>query len=125
MKLLIILAVLLLGGGGGLEAIFGGQLGGQEPTENQPPQQYTQQQQYTQSAPGTDWPSLLGSLGGSSVSTGWQSEPNTGRLDTSVAPGSREKYTQLLGGGRDTVTIMVYMCGTDLESRSGMGTADL
>ncbi len=30
-----------------------------------------------------------------------------------------------LGGGKDTVTIMVYMCGTDLESRSGMGTADL
>lgn len=52
-------------------------------------------------------------------------DANTGRLDTSVASGCREKYTQLLGGGRDTVTILVYMCGTDLESRNGMGTADL
>ncbi|MCI8942022.1 MAG: peptidase C11 [Oscillospiraceae bacterium] len=46
-------------------------------------------------------------------------------MDSSVAPGAREKYTKLLGGGEDTATIMVYMCGTDLESRSGMGTADL
>ncbi len=29
------------------------------------------------------------------------------------------------GNGQDTVTIMVYMCGTDLESRAGMGTSDL
>ena len=47
------------------------------------------------------------------------------RLNTSVAAGSREKYTQLLGNGRDVVTIMVYMCGTDLESRSGMATRDI
>ena len=46
-------------------------------------------------------------------------------MNTSVAPGARDKYTKLLGNGRDTATIMVYMCGTDLESRSGMGTADL
>ena len=42
-----------------------------------------------------------------------------------MAPEAREKYVQPLGGGKDTVTLMVYMCGTDLESRSGMGTADL
>jgi len=42
-----------------------------------------------------------------------------------VAQGARAKYTALRGSGRDTATIMVYMCGTDLESRSGMGTADL
>ena len=42
-----------------------------------------------------------------------------------MAPGARKKYTKLLGGGKDTATILVYMCGTDLESRSGMGTADL
>ena len=59
------------------------------------------------------------------VFSGWQSAANTGRLDSSVAPGAREKYTKLLGGGEDTATIMVYMCGTDLESRSGMGTANL
>ena len=42
-----------------------------------------------------------------------------------AATGSREKRTRILGGGKDTVTIMVYMCGTDLESRSGMATSDL
>ena len=46
-------------------------------------------------------------------------------IDATAAAGSREKRTKILGGGKDTVTIMVYMCGTDLESRSGMGTADL
>ncbi|MBQ6914245.1 MAG: peptidase C11, partial [Kiritimatiellae bacterium] len=44
---------------------------------------------------------------------------------TSVASGARVKRTTLQGGGRDTVTIMVYMCGTDLESKYGMGTADI
>ena len=66
-----------------------------------------------------------GTRSGGGVFSGWQSAANTGRLDSSVAPGAREKYTKLLGGGEDTATIMVYMCGTDLESRSGMGTADL
>lgn len=49
----------------------------------------------------------------------------TGVLNRSVASGSRNKYTSILGNGRDTVTIMVYMCGADLESRSAMGTKDL
>ena len=46
-------------------------------------------------------------------------------LDTTVAAGSRAKRTTIYGDGKDTVTIMVYMCGTDLESKYGMGTADL
>ena len=50
---------------------------------------------------------------------------NTGSLNTSVASGARQKYTQLKGNGQDTVTIMVYMCGTDLESKYGMATKDL
>ena len=74
---------------------------------------------------GADLSALFGSLGGGSVSSGWETPANTGRLDETVAPGARAKYTQMLGRGRDTVTLMVYMCGTDLESRSGMGTADL
>lgn len=53
------------------------------------------------------------------------STSNTPSLNTNVAPGSRSKYTSIVGSGADQVTIMVYMCGTDLESRSGMGTADL
>ncbi|MBO7485019.1 MAG: hypothetical protein J6T84_03055, partial [Spirochaetaceae bacterium] len=47
------------------------------------------------------------------------------QADMSVAGGTRNKYTVIKGGGADTVTIMVYMCGTDLESRSGMATNDL
>ncbi len=47
------------------------------------------------------------------------------QLDTSVNPAARQKYTSVIGQGADMVTIMVYLCGTDLESKSGMGTADL
>ena len=119
MKLILLALVLLLGGGGGgLAALMGGQPSGQ-------PAPPVSQQQPAQSSGAADWAQLLGGLGGGSVSSGWQGEANTGRLNSSVAPGSREKYTRLLGGGRDTATIMVYMCGTDLESRNGMGTADL
>lgn len=118
MKLILLLLVLLLGGGGGLTALLGGQPDSQAPSASQPPSSGQQQ------SPGS-LTSLLSGLGGGSVSSGWQSAANTGRLDSSVAPGAREKYTKLLGGGEDTATIMVYMCGTDLESRSGMGTANL
>ena len=59
----------------------------------------------------------------SSVST--SSAPISGTLNRTVAPGSRSKYTSILGSGRDKVTIMVYMCGADLESRSAMATKDL
>ena len=55
----------------------------------------------------------------------WSGDANTGKLDTTVASGARARYTTLKGGGQDTVTIMVYMCGTDLESKYGMATKDL
>jgi len=77
----------------------------------------------TQSLTGGDLSSLFSGYG--STSTGWSGTANTGALDRTVASGARAKYTQILGGGRDTVTIMVYMCGTDLESKSGMASADL
>lgn len=121
MKLIILLAVLLLGGGGGLTALLGGQPDSQTPSSGQ---------QQTQSSGGgsaasVNWAELLSGLGSGSVSAGWQREANTGRLNTSVAAGSREKYTELKNDGTDSVTVMVYMCGTDLESRNGMGTSDL
>lgn len=50
---------------------------------------------------------------------------NNGTLNAAVADSAREKRTQILGNGQDVNTIMVYMCGTDLESRSGMATRDL
>ena len=69
--------------------------------------------------------SLYGNLGGGNVSSGWSNGNNTGTLDTSVATGVREKYTDILGNGNDKSTIMIYLCGTDLESRSKMATSDL
>ena len=62
---------------------------------------------------------------GSAVNKWADPDYKTGVLDTEVAPGSREKYTSILGKNKDQVTVMVYMCGTDLESRSGMASADL
>ena len=42
-----------------------------------------------------------------------------------VAATTRGKFYTPLGNGRDTVTVMVYLCGTDLESKYGMATSDL
>ena len=38
---------------------------------------------------------------------------------------ARAKRVIPKGNGKDTVTVMIYMCGTDLESKYGMGTSDL
>lgn len=67
----------------------------------------------------------------SAYSTGAQSSAATAsatsytEVDNSVAAGSRARYTKFAGNGNDTVTLMVYMCGTDLESQHGMASADL
>lgn len=42
-----------------------------------------------------------------------------------VSNAARDKRTLLRGNGDDTVTIMVYLCATDLEAQGGMATADL
>ncbi len=80
---------------------------------------------------------LLGSVTGSSGSLFDYSESNieldsstassdTGAaVDLSVSTAARDKRVTPIGNGRDTVTVMVYMCGTDLESKYGMATADL
>ncbi len=53
-----------------------------------------------------------------------QAGANT-EVDTSVSEKAREKYTALKGDGSDITTIMVYMCGTDLESNGGFATKDI
>ena len=58
------------------------------------------------------------------VSTTYENA-DTEALDTAVASGARDKFTTLKGNGNDTVTMLVYMCGTDLESSYGMATSDL
>lgn len=45
--------------------------------------------------------------------------------DLTVSPLARDRFFTALGSGRDTVTVMVYMCGTDLESKYGMATKDI
>lgn len=49
----------------------------------------------------------------------------TAEPDNTVSVSARSKYTHILGNKQDTVTIMVYMCGTDLESQNGMATSDV
>jgi Clostripain family len=46
-------------------------------------------------------------------------------VNTNVSSLARAKRTVLLGNGQDKATVMVYMCGTDLEANGGMATADL
>jgi hypothetical protein len=135
--IIIALVALLLGGGGaGLSGLFGG--GSSQPStpsQQQPQQQQPQQTQQNTSHYGVSGgSSILSSLlsgssagytGGGTVSTGWVGGNNTGRLNTSVASGARAKRTKLLGNGKDTVTIMVYMCGADLESKNAMASSDL
>lgn len=50
---------------------------------------------------------------------------SSGKVDNTVVKGAREKYTDLKGKGKDEVTVMIYMCGTDLESKYGMASNDL
>lgn len=71
--------------------------------------------------------SSLGSYSGSGSSSSYQTESfsSDSQLDMTVSPLARSKYVTPVGNGNDTVTIMVYMCGTDLESKHGMATKDL
>ena len=125
-KMIMILLVLVLGGGGGLGSmLLGGGGSSQQTNSGYEADWGSSQSGMNQSAQSIDLSTLLGGLGGGNVSAGWDSGSNTGDLDTTVASGAREKYTDILGNGQDKVTLMVYLCGTDLESRSKMATSDL
>ena len=139
--LIIIAAVVLLGGGGaGLGGLFGGGSTTNTPANNSSSNiissntgsnssniisSNTGSNSSSSSGSMLDLSSLLSGVSASNTSTGWTQKSNNGVLDTTVASGARAKRTKILGNGKDTVTIMVYMCGTDLESSGGMGTADL
>ena len=92
---------------------------------------YTGASQPAASGSGMDFFSLLsGGMSGtqsSGASSGsvLSGASSGGQVDNTVASGARAKRTQILGKKKDTVTVLVYLCGTDLESRNGMGTADL
>ena len=103
LAIIVVVVVLLIGGGGSgiFSSLFGGGSAGYTADEG--------------------W----GIASESTSTTSWSAESNNGQLDKSVAAGSRAKRTKITGNGNDTVTIMVYMCGTDLESRAGMASSDL
>ena len=149
--MIIIVLFLVLGGGGGLTSFLGGGLGSTDTTSTN---QYTSTTTQTQTTSQTQATTGLGSSsssqsgvslgggsglstlstllggygsysGGSMASSSWSDTPNTGNLDTSVASAARAKRTVIKGDGTDTNTILVFMCGADLESRSGMATKDI
>lgn len=75
---------------------------------------------------------LLGGLGGGDTADLGTSPTYTytpgatgGAVDASVSNRARDKRVSLAGDGSDTTTILVYMCGTDLESSGGFATKDL
>lgn len=111
-KLLPILLMLLVlgGGGGGLLQMLGGGTGvsdGHSLLDS------------VLGSGGGNYGNILGSTQPTAK------DPNQGRLNTQVADGARDKRTVIKGNGKDKATIMVYMCGTDLESRYGMATSDI
>ncbi len=74
----------------------------------------------SQSPSGNPFADLMNSSVGSGNGNG-----NSGILNTNVSESARAKHTVLSGDGSDITTIMVYMCGTDLESNGGFATKDL
>ena len=54
-----------------------------------------------------------------------ESPDTTAPTPSTPSNNARERYTKLVGNGKDQVTVMVYLCGTDLESEYGMATSDL
>ncbi len=137
--IIIILLVVLLGGGGSLSSLLPLLLGGgnssysdQSVIENMVANNIgnltgnnNNTNQSNTSNAGDILSGFSSLLNSGSSSSGWELGANTGKLDKTVDSEARDKRTQIKGKGKDEVTIMVYMCGTDLESRSGMGTSDL
>ena len=117
--IVIIIAIIsvVTGKGNILSSLLGGSSGSSNTSVN------TQSQQ-------VNVPNLISTFGSaaassiSGVSTAWSGvEDNRGKLDKTVNENARDKFYRPTGG--DSVTVMVYMCGTDLESKHGMATNDL
>ena len=79
----------------------------------------------TSSSSGTSTAAASAYSFGTSTSHTTYTDGSSSSADTTVSKKARDKYTTILGDGKDTVTILVYMCGADLESEYGMATSDL
>ena len=134
MSIIAIIIALVLGGGGGLTALLSG--GGSGDSGSSISGSATPGGSGGGSGGSSGGGSgvsglvsgLLGGFSGGAASTAasWLSGlNNTGKLNREVDSSAAPKRTAIKGNGQDTVTIMVYMCGTDLESRSGMATNDM
>lgn len=105
LAIIALIIVALVGGGGGLSSLLGGSSGSGDGSGSTA--------------------SLFGGFSGSSSLSSWTNGSNTGKLDTNVSDKAEAKRTNIIGNGSDVITIMVYMCGTDLESKYGMATNDM
>ena len=137
LPVIIVIVLFFLLKGGKLGGLLGGLTGSSAQTESTTVYEEDEPVSSSSSSSGSSGAGLgslfSGLLGGSSSensslsSSGSQSYSATSynKVDTSVASGSRAKRTQIVGNGNDKVTLMVYMCGTDLESQHGMASSDL
>ncbi len=67
-----------------------------------------------------------GNSAGGVVSSGHMGDLDAGIATSLMESGAvREKKVKLKGNGEDTVTVLIYMNGSDLESESGEATTDL
>lgn len=112
----------LLGGG------LGGMLGDTQTEESGP--DYAEPETTLPQSEGSgtgayDFSSLLGGSNNVYSAPATASAYAAHEPDDTVDASARARYTQLKGNGQDSVTVMVFMCGTDLESSNGMATADL
>ncbi|MCR4740040.1 MAG: peptidase C11 [Lachnospiraceae bacterium] len=145
--LIIIVLLILFGGGKGIGSFLGGSgSSGQSDPSGNGNASNTGSAAQSQTGAASSLGSLASLLGsgsfndyytGNTASQGYGNilsgavPSNTGsntsseRLNTDVAGEARAKRTVIKGGGKDKITIMVYMCGADLESKNGMATSDL
>ena len=128
LPLIIAIIVMLLGGGGGLTALLSGGGSSDGGSSSSSGSVTPGGSSSGGGGAGSLISGLLGGFSGNagSQAVGWLSGlNNTGKLNREVDSKAAPKRTTIKGNGEDTVTIMVYMCGTDLESRSGMATNDM
>ena len=128
--IVVLLLILLFGGKGTLSSFLGGGDSGDVTIVQVTPAPVQSTPKPTPKPSATSSPSISNSVMqgilGASTQSDWKEPANvSAAVNQTVASGAREKFTTIKGKGKDIVTIMVYMCGTDLESKGGMATKDL
>ncbi len=122
LAIIIGLLVVALGGGGGALSMLSG---GDSATESTGTATQQVQSGQSSSFSGSGLSSFAPMTAMSSVTSGNHIQSSATAADMTVAEGIRNRYTTIKGNSADQVTIMIYMCGTDLESRSSMASNDI